>query len=73
MFALDYARRVLAALDEQIAAATERLAEGTPNTFDAYRAMVGERRGLLKARAMMTERFSDEELSTFNLTRGHDA
>ena len=70
VFALDYARRVLADLDTEIAAATARLADGTPATLDAYRQMVGERRGLLKARAMLTERFSDEEQATFKLNKG---
>lgn len=73
MFAVDYARRVLADLDAEVASVTERLADGTPATLDAYRQMVGERRGLLKARAMMTERFSDEERATFHLNRGPDA
>ena len=73
MFALDYARRVLADLDAELASVSVRIADGVPATNEAYRQMVGERRGLLKARAMMTERFSEEERATFNLTRGPDA
>lgn len=71
MFALDYARRVLADLDAELASVSVRIADGVPATEGAYRQMVGQRRGLLQARAMLTERFSDDERAMFNL--GKDA
>lgn len=69
MFAIDYARRVLATLDAEVAAVATRMADGVPATEAHYRSMVGERRGLLRARGMMTEMFSEEERTTFDLNR----
>ena len=62
-----FAQVQLRDLDEQIETCTTRLADGQPSDWPAYQRMVGERRGLLRARELVTKRFSDEERDTFKL------
>lgn len=64
---LHFAQYVLRALDETTAAVTQRLAAGTPADWPAYRQSVGELRGLLRAREIITDRFSDDERQSFDL------
>ena len=68
MSVVGFAQQVLRKIDADIDALATRMADGQPQDWTAYRAAVAERRGLLKARDLITERFSEEERSTFQLT-----
>lgn len=64
---LEFARPALTRIDADVSALTEAIVAGTAPDWTAYKALLAERRGLLRARERITEAFSDEERKTFNL------
>lgn len=56
----EFARGLLEELDRAVAAIDALLVEGRAEDFIRYRALVAERRGLLKARGAIVDRLDDE-------------
>ncbi len=56
-----FARRVLRAINDDIAASTQRLVDGTYRTIETYREEVGHRRGLQNARDAVTKALGEDE------------
>lgn len=65
---LQFVRRLLREIDEEVASLDHAIVQGQPQDWAAYRETVAERRGLMKARSFCTGRLKDDdkrELLTF--------
>jgi hypothetical protein len=51
---IDFARRLLREIDERTAQLDDAILSGVPKDLVVYREMIGERRGLMEARALCT-------------------
>lgn len=60
-FSVDFARRLLRSLDEELRVAREQAARGNTSDWPHYRELVGRIRGLEQAREIITTPFNEQE------------